>query len=83
MKDIGEIERWLHGTVRAWLVAESEQMEARLYAEAIALIWVMNSDCGWAGARAIFEEMRVALDKEMSWSHVQKRESAADGQLPS
>lgn len=76
MRDVTEIGIWLHGTVRAWLVAEDEEMRTRLYAEAIALLWVINGGATWAEARSIFEEVRVKLDKEMSWCHVQTRSNA-------
>lgn len=71
MKENEQIEIWLHGTIRAWLVSENSEMEARLYTEAITLIWVLHRDATWAGARAIFEEMRVKLDKEMDYANVQ------------
>lgn len=78
MKDAEEVNQWLQGTIRAWLVAQESDMETRLYAEAIALIWVLHLDTTWAGARAIFEEMRVKVDKELSWSHIEQKEQPPD-----
>lgn len=65
MKDMEQIERWLHGTLRAWRATDSDELEKRLYAEALALIWVLHEDATWAGARTIFEEMRAKLDEEL------------------
>ena len=70
LKDKEEIEQWLEGTVRSWILTDSSEMQTRLYAEAIALIWVMDVDATWAGARSTFELMRVRLDKDLSWGHI-------------
>lgn len=75
MKDADEIETWLAGTVRAWILTDNPEMQTRLYAEAITLIWVLDVDATWAGARATFEEMRIQVDKELSWGYIPDRRS--------
>jgi len=66
MKDIQQIEKWLHGTLRAWLVVSDEEIEARLFTEAIALIWTLDTDAAWAVARETFdcmiEDLRAEID---------------------
>lgn len=65
MKGIQQIEKWLHGTLRAWLVANNEEIEERLFTEAITLIWALDTDATWAVARETFDCMIEDLRAEI------------------
>lgn len=66
MKNLQQIEKWLHGTLRAWLITNNKELEMQLSAEAVTLIWVMNDDTTWAMARETFEAMIEDLRVEMN-----------------
>lgn len=62
MKSATQIDRWLHGAIRAWV--EGGQPEL-LRVEATTLIWVSDEHITWAGAHEIFEEMASELRAEL------------------
>lgn len=67
MKSITQIDRWLHGTIRAWVEGGQSAcgQSELLRVEATTLIWVSDEHITWAGAHEIFEEMASDLRAEL------------------
>lgn len=76
MKDIQQIEKWLHGTLRTWLVANDEEIETRLATSATTLIWVLDADATWVVARETFNDMIEDLRAEIEGAASETEESS-------